>query len=81
MRLFIFKFFFSGLFTTDMKKKPAYEALDQLINHEWKTNLKVKAKGEGEGRKVVAFRGFRGRYRLSWTGADGTAKSTVVEVR
>ena len=71
----------SGLFTRDLQKKPAYLALDQLINHEWKTNLKVKAKGEGEGRKVVAFRGFRGRYRLSWTGSDGTEKSKVVEVR
>jgi len=58
----------SGLFTTDMKKKPAYEALDELINHEWKTRVKVKVEGE---RGKVAFRGFRGKYRLSWTGADG----------
>ena len=56
----------SGLFTTDMKKKPAYEALDQLINHEWKTNLKVAAEGGDECAAFVKFRGFRGKYRLSW---------------
>ena len=70
----------SGLFTRDMKKKPAYEALDQLINHEWRTKCEVKVKGEGEQR-IVSFRGFRGRYRLSWTGADGKPKSKLVEVR
>ena len=64
----------SGLFTADMKKKPAYEALDQLINHEWKTRTKVKVDGEG----IVRFRGFRGRYRLSWTGADGRACARTV---
>ena len=56
----------SGLFTADMKKKPAYEALDQLINHEWRTNLIVPVK---DGK--VSFRGFRGRYRLTWTDAEG----------
>ena len=58
----------SGLFTRDMKKKPAYLALDQLINHEWKTRLTAKVEkvgGGGEG-GVVKFRGFRGKYRLTW---------------
>ena len=66
----------SGLFTRDMKKKPAYEALDQLINHEWRTDLSVPVKGG-----KVAFRGFRGRYCLSWTGVDGKRAAKVVEVR
>ena len=57
----------SGLFTADMKKKPAYEALDQLINHEWRTKLKVKAGGG-----LVKFRGFRGKYRLTWEDEYGT---------
>jgi len=57
----------SGLFTRDMKKKPAYLALDELINREWKTRLNAKADADGK----VAFRGFRGKYRLSWKGADG----------
>ena len=51
----------SGLWTVDMKKKPAYEELDELINHEWRTNLKVAAK---DG--FVKFRGFRGKYRIGW---------------
>lgn len=56
----------SGLFTRDMKRKRAYDALDELINKEWRTKLEVKVKGEGEGCGVVAFRGFRGKYRLNW---------------
>jgi len=27
----------------------------------------------------VAFRGFRGRYRLAWTGADGKEHSKLVD--
>ena len=68
----------SGLFTADLRKKPAYEALDQLINHEWKT--KTKAKVEGEQRKV-SFRGFRGRYRLTCTDATGKPVTKLVDVR
>ncbi len=30
---------------------------------------------------TVAFRGFRGRYRLSWTGADGKTATKLVEVK
>ena len=66
----------SGLFTHDMQKKPAYNALDQLINHEWRTNIDVPAK---DGK--VAFRGFRGRYRLTWTGADGRELSKICDVK
>jgi hypothetical protein len=65
----------SGLFTVDMQKKPAYYALDQLVNHEWRTNIDVPAK---DGK--VVFRGFRGRYRLTWTGADGKTVSKLVEL-
>ena len=56
-----------------MKKKPAYHAFDQLINHEWKTMLDVAAKGG-----KVSFRGFKGRYRLTWTGADGKQRSKFI---
>ena len=51
----------SGLMTKDLERKPAYDALDELLNHEWKTKDVVRAK---DGR--VVFRGFRGKYRLSW---------------
>ena len=67
----------SGLFTRDMEKKPVYEALDALINREWRTNLDVTAGADG----TVAFRGFRGRYRLSWTGTDGQTKTVLADVK
>ena len=57
----------SGLFTRDMQPKPAYYALDNLINHEWKTNLTLKADENGQ----VKFRGFKGKYKLSWTDEKG----------
>ncbi len=62
---------FSGLYDTEMNPKPAYDALDRLINHEWKTRLTVKA----EAGKPVAFRGFKGRYRVTYTDASGAARS------
>lgn len=61
----------SGLFDRDMKPKASYFALDNLINHEWKTRLKVKIGKNG----VVRFRGFRGKYKVSWTDAEGNQVS------
>jgi GH35 family endo-1,4-beta-xylanase len=57
----------SGLFTRNMEPKPSFYALDQLINHEWKTNSSVKTGENG----TVKFRGFKGRYRLSWKDKSG----------
>ena len=68
----------SGLFTRDMRKKPAYEALDELINREWRTVCDVKVSDDA---RTVSFRGFRGRYRLSWKGADGKTVSRLVELK
>jgi hypothetical protein len=53
----------SGIFTRDMVAKPAYYALDNLINNEWKTNLIAKPDKNGR----VKFRGFKGNYRVTWT--------------
>lgn len=50
---------------------------DQLINHEWRTRLEVVADGRGK----IAYRGFRGKYRLSWNDADGAEQSRVVDVK
>ncbi|MDD4016997.1 MAG: endo-1,4-beta-xylanase [Kiritimatiellae bacterium] len=61
----------SGLFTRDMEPKPSFHALNGLINGDWKTRLTLKA-GEGGS---VRFRGFKGRYRVTYTDASGTAKS------
>ena len=49
--------------------------LDNLVNREWRTRTVAKA---ASGK--VAFRGFRGRYRLEWTDATGAARSKWVEL-
>ena len=66
----------SGLFTRDMRPKTAYFAMDDLINREWKTKTVAKAAGG-----KVSFRGFRGRYRLTWKGADGKEQAKLVDVK
>ena len=66
----------SGVLDVNGEKKPVYYALDQLINHDWKTNLTVKADETG----TVTFRGFRGKYRLTWTDASGTVQTKEVVV-
>ena len=67
----------SGLFTKDMRRKLSFQALDQLINHEWRTRLIAVADGQGK----IAFRGFRGKYRLLWKDADGSARCRTVDVK
>ena len=66
----------SGLFTRDMRPKAAYFAMDDLVNREWKTTLSARV---AEGK--VSFRGFRGRYRLSWTDPAGNMHKKIVEVK
>lgn len=58
---------YSGLFDMDMKRKPSYEALDNLINHEWKTRLSTKVDAE----RNISFRGFRGDYKITYTNRKG----------
>ena len=67
----------SGLFTRDMQPKPAYYALDNLINHEWKTNLTLKADKNGQ----VKFRGFKGKYKLSWVDENGESHSIIYHLK
>ncbi|MCE5348129.1 MAG: endo-1,4-beta-xylanase [Bacteroidales bacterium] len=57
----------SGLFTRNMEPKPSFYALDQLINNEWKTNITIIADKSG----TMKFRGFKGRYRVSWMDKSG----------
>ena len=66
----------SGLCTRDMEPKPSFHALNRLINDEWKTRVTVKAAEDG----TVAFRGFKGKYRLTWTDAAGKTRETEVHV-
>ena len=66
----------SGLFHRNMTPKAAYYALEELINHEWKTSLEVKpVKG------VVRWRGFKGAYKISWTDARGREHTDTVELK
>ncbi|HNW51543.1 MAG TPA: endo-1,4-beta-xylanase [Prolixibacteraceae bacterium] len=58
---------FSGLYDKELNPKPVYYALDQLINHEWKTNLTLKPGLTGD----IRFRGFKGKYRISWKDKSG----------
>lgn len=67
----------SGLFTRNMEPKTAYFALNQLINKEWKTNLSVKS----QGAKPVTFRGFKGKYRVTWKNKSGESKEAIFELK
>lgn len=67
----------SGIFSRDMAPKPAYFALDKLINQEWKTNIAVKADKDGR----VEFRGFRGKYRLSWSDVSGKEQTSSFDLK
>lgn len=51
----------SGLMDLEGNPKPAYWALDELINHEWRTRCTATVEN-----KQIHFRGFFGRYELSW---------------
>lgn len=50
-----------GFLREDFSTKPSFEALNDLINKEWRTNLTGKANEDGTAR----FQGFHGRYRIT----------------
>jgi len=68
----------SGLMTRDVLPKPSFYALDQLINHEWKTNFTRKAE---TAEMTLKFRGFKGKYRVTWTDASGEVKTLETVVK
>lgn len=55
--------YLSGLLDQNMDPKPAYQALDRLINGEWKTSLTTVSDASGK----ATFRGFHGQYKVSVT--------------
>lgn len=66
----------SGLFHRDMTPKAAYYALEELINHDWKTNIELKpTKG------IIRWRGFKGTYRISWTDARGNKHIETLKLK
>src|SRR5690606_29436961 len=66
----------SGLFTRNMEPKPSYFVLNDLINNEWKTVLDANV---SNGK--IAFRGFKGKYRLTWKDKDGNYREQIVEMK
>jgi hypothetical protein len=55
-----------------MSKKPAWEALDQLINHEWHTSIDTVCSANAD------LKGFYGEYEVE---AEHAGKKTVQKIR
>lgn len=62
----------SGLFKRNMEPKRSFYALNQLLNEEWKTRTTVVVGKDG----LAKFRGFKGRYRISWSNEKGEKQDT-----
>lgn len=63
----------AGLLDENLKEKPAYQALYQLIHREWTTRFKTEANEQGK----VNFRGFYGKYEIRVTAGDKTQKFEI----
>ncbi|MEW6358846.1 MAG: endo-1,4-beta-xylanase [Planctomycetota bacterium] len=50
----------SGIVRRDFSRKPVFDALDKLINHEWRTTCVLKTDQRGE----CSFRGYLGQYHV-----------------
>lgn len=62
-----------GLLDADMNPKPAYRALDELINREWKTKLDLQTDANGK----VRFRGFKGKYAIKVSSHSASAEYPI----
>jgi hypothetical protein len=58
---------------SDLSPKPAYEALDRLINRLWRTDAAGRTDEDGR----VAARAFFGRYRITARADRRTAAAEV----
>lgn len=65
-----------GLLDADLQPKPAFRALDKLINHDWKTQAQVQSDAQGRAK----FRGFHGAYRYT-ARAGGQVTQGTFELR
>lgn len=59
----------AGLLRRDFTPKPSYEALDRLLNGEWRTRLEARCSDSG----TAGFRGFHGDYRVTVESGGRTA--------
>ena len=64
-----------GLMDDQMNPKPAYKALDRLINQQWQTCLTVQTDAAGK----TGFRGFYGTYTVEIT-ADGRTRTFEINL-
>ena len=65
----------AGLLDADMREKPVYQTLYQLIKREWTTKLRLKTDAYGK----VRFRGFKGRYEIRPVRPMGTVEPTAAK--
>ena len=66
-------YFRGGLLNFDLSPKPSYKALEQLINHEWRTNIETVCDGSFE------TRAFYGEYEVVVT-VNGTTQNKVIHI-
>ena len=59
-----------------MRPKPVYHVLDTLIHQEWTTRLTQAPDKNGE----LHFRGFKGRYRITWTDKKGHRHESFIHL-
>ncbi len=59
-----------GVVDKEYDPKPVYNMLDRLINHTWKTNMKIQTDVKG----AASFRGFYGEYEVILTTRDGKSR-------
>jgi hypothetical protein len=61
----------AGLLRADLSTKPAYQVLDRLLNHLWRTDAMGRSADDGK----VTVRAFFGQYRI--TARQGRRKATA----
>lgn len=66
-----------GLVDGDLHPKPAYRALEKLVNGAWRTKAQVRSDAQG----LAAFRGFYGRYRVTVSRGDRTRTFDISHAR
>lgn len=67
----------SGIYDKELNCKPVYHILDKLINKEWKTNTVLKISND----ETVRFRGFKGRYIVSWKDKNGNQQQAEFDLK
>ena len=63
--------YYGGLCRFDMSPKPAYHAIRELFEKEWRTNVDAEATGR------YVFRGFYGTYEAEFTAKGQTVRQEI----